>query len=92
MHAGFPRQLLLPQLLLVLVLVLTVFNKLLPHIHSFGATASGSAVFSVVDLVRGYHQIPMAPECYILRLPTHKTFLTYIYYVAMNVRAHVSVA
>ena len=33
----------------------------LPHIHSFGATASGSAVFSVIDLVRGYHQIPMAP-------------------------------
>ena len=34
----------------------------LPHIHSFGATASGSTVFSVVDLVRGYHQIPMSPE------------------------------
>ena len=32
----------------------------LPHIHSFGATAAGSSVFSVVDLVRGYHQIPMA--------------------------------
>ena len=34
----------------------------LPHIHAFGATASGSTVFSVVDLVRGYHQIPMSPE------------------------------
>ena len=34
----------------------------LPHIHSFGATASGSAVFSVIDLVRGYHQIPMASD------------------------------
>ena len=34
----------------------------LPHIHSFGATASGSTVFSVIDLVRGYHQIPMATE------------------------------
>ena len=34
----------------------------LPHIHSFGATAAGSSVFSVVDLVRGYHQIPMSEE------------------------------
>ena len=34
----------------------------LPHIHSFGATASGSTVFSVIDLVRGYHQIPMSAE------------------------------
>ena len=33
----------------------------LPHIHSFGTTAAGSTVFSVVDLVRGYHQIPMSP-------------------------------
>ena len=31
----------------------------IPHIHSFGAVTSGAAVFSVVDLVRGYHQIPM---------------------------------
>ena len=34
----------------------------LPHIHSFGTTAAGSKIFSVVDLVRGYHQIPMAPS------------------------------
>ena len=34
----------------------------LPHIHSFGATAAGSTVFSVIDLVRGYHQIPMSSE------------------------------
>ena len=34
----------------------------LPHIHSFGTTAAGSTVFSVIDLVRGYHQIPMASE------------------------------
>ena len=34
----------------------------LPHIHSFGTTAAGSTVFSVVDLVRGYHQIPMSPD------------------------------
>ena len=34
----------------------------LPHIHSFGETAAGSSVFFVVDLVRGYHQIPMSPD------------------------------
>ena len=34
----------------------------IPHIHSFGAVTSGAAVFSVVDLVRGYHQIPMDPD------------------------------
>ena len=34
----------------------------LPHIHSFGSTAAGSTVFSVIDLVRGYHQIPMSPQ------------------------------
>ena len=31
----------------------------IPHIHSFNAVATGASVFSVVDLVRGYHQIPM---------------------------------
>ena len=34
----------------------------LPHIHSFSAVASGAVIFSVVDLVRGYHQIPMAAD------------------------------
>ena len=34
----------------------------IPHIQSFGAVAAGAAVFSVVDLVRGYHQIPMHPD------------------------------
>ena len=32
----------------------------LPHIHSFTAATAGATVFSVIDLVRGYHQIPMA--------------------------------
>ena len=34
----------------------------LPHIHDFNARLSGMKLFSVVDLVRGFHQIPMASE------------------------------
>ena len=34
----------------------------LPHIHSFSSVAAGSAVFSVIDLVRSYHQIPMSDQ------------------------------
>ena len=34
----------------------------LPHIHSFSSVTFGASLFSVLDLVRGYHQIPMAPE------------------------------
>ena len=34
----------------------------LPHIHSFSQATSNATVFSVLDLVRGYHQIPMSPE------------------------------
>ena len=34
----------------------------LPHIHDFNNKLAGTSVFSVVDLVRGFHQIPMAEE------------------------------
>ena len=34
----------------------------LPHIHSFSAVTHGAKIFSVLDLVRGYHQIPMSPD------------------------------
>ena len=33
----------------------------LPHIHAFSDVTSKATVFSVLDLVRGYHQIPMDP-------------------------------
>ena len=34
----------------------------LPHIHDFNAKLLGAKVFSKVDLIRGYHQIPVAAE------------------------------
>ena len=33
----------------------------LPHIHDFNSKLAGTTIFSVIDLVRGFHQIPMAP-------------------------------
>ena len=33
----------------------------LPHIQDFNGNLKGKTIFSVVDLVRGFHQIPMAP-------------------------------
>src|SRR6201990_3294413 len=34
----------------------------LPHIQDFTSHLHGSSIFSKVDLVRAYHQIPVAPE------------------------------
>ena len=34
----------------------------LPHIQDFNGNLIGRTIFSVVDLVRGFHQIPMAPQ------------------------------
>jgi cleavage and polyadenylation specificity factor subunit 1 len=34
----------------------------LPHIHDFNGTLAGACVFSKIDLVRGYHQIPMSAD------------------------------
>ncbi len=40
----------------------TVDNRYpLPHIQDFNANLAGMKVFSKIDLIRGYHQIPMAP-------------------------------
>ena len=33
-----------------------------PHILDFSAQLSGSKVFSKIDLVRGYHQVPVAAD------------------------------
>ena len=34
----------------------------LPHIHDFNTNLAGTTIFSKIDLIRGYHQIPMATE------------------------------
>ena len=34
----------------------------LPHIHDFNTRLSGAKIFSKIDLIRGYHQIPMAED------------------------------
>lgn len=34
----------------------------IPHIQDFAASLNGCSVFSKVDLVRGYHQVPVHPD------------------------------
>ena len=34
----------------------------IPHIQDFSARLAGAVVFSKVDLVRGYHQVPVQPQ------------------------------
>ena len=34
----------------------------LPHLQDFNARLAGMTIFSVIDLVKGFHQIPMSPE------------------------------
>ena len=34
----------------------------LPHIQDFNTNLAGMVIFSKIDLIRGYHQIPMTPD------------------------------
>ena len=37
-------------------------SYMIPPLHDFSSRLDGSTIFSKIDLVKGYHQIPVRPE------------------------------
>ena len=42
--------------------VTTADRNPVPHIQDFASQLAGASIFSKIDLVRGYHQIPVAAD------------------------------